>query len=97
MDEIDLAVEIGKQALYITLKISIPLLAIGLVVGLAVSIIQAITQIQEQTLSFVPKILAVVLLLAILLPWFIAVMVNYSEGLFTDLNVFHAVRTVVGR
>ena len=85
---IDIAVELGRQALYVTLLLSVPLLAVGLVVGLIVSVIQAVTQIQEQTLSFVPKILAVVAILFMLLPWMILVMVNYTEELFLSLDRF---------
>ena len=96
MDEFDVAVEVGQQALFVCLKVSIPLLVIGLVVGLFVSILQAVTQIQEQTLSFVPKILAVIVLLVVLLPWFLTVMVSYTSGLFTNLDVFHVLRQVVG-
>jgi flagellar biosynthetic protein FliQ len=85
---IDTAVELGRQALYVTLQLSIPLLMVGLVVGLVVSIVQAVTQIQEQTLSFVPKILAVVGILFALLPWMILIIVNYTEDLFRSLDRF---------
>ena len=83
-----MAVELGRQALYVTLQLSIPLLAVGLVVGLVVSLVQAVTQIQEQTLSFVPKILAVVAILFAMLPWMILIIVNYTEDLFTSLDRF---------
>ncbi|MHC4660960.1 MAG: flagellar biosynthesis protein FliQ [Planctomycetota bacterium] len=87
-DSVDTAVELGRQALYVTLQLSIPLLMVGLIVGLAVSIVQAVTQIQEQTLSFVPKILAVVGILFALLPWMILIIVNYTEDLFRSLDRF---------
>ena len=62
-----------------------PLLAVGLIVGLSVSIVQAVTQIQEQTLSFIPKILAVVGTLLLLMPWMLAVIVEYTRGLLLRL------------
>ena len=79
MDEMDIAVEVGRQALYLTLKISLPLLVIGLVVGLAISIIQAVTQIQEQTLTFVPKIAAMVVAASIFIPWITERMVTFTQ------------------
>ncbi len=70
--------DILRGALLVVLKISLPLLGIGLVVGLAVSLLQAVTQIQEQTLSFIPKILAVVVTMMALAPLFLTWMVEYT-------------------
>jgi len=67
----------GQQALYLMLMVSAPLLLVVLVVGLVVSIFQAATQINEQTLSFVPKILAAVAVLAIAGPWMMTSLVEY--------------------
>ncbi len=82
------AVDLGRSALFLATKLSLPLLIVGLVVGLAVSILQAATQIQEQTLSFVPKILAVVATLFILLPWFLIELIDYTEDLFIHMGGF---------
>jgi flagellar biosynthesis protein FliQ len=76
------AIDIGKQALLITLIISGPLLIAGLVVGLIIGIIQAVTQIHEMTLTFIPKILAVVGLFLLLMPWMATKMMDYTINLF---------------
>lgn len=80
------AVDLGRAALFLSIKLSLPLLLVGLVVGLVVSILQAATQVQEQTLSFVPKILAVVATLFILLPWFFSEMIEYTEDLIVNMG-----------
>lgn len=79
------AVGWGREALLLTLKLSLPLLMIGLIVGVLVSILQAATQVQEQTLSFVPKIVAVVAALFVGLPWFLTQVIEYTERLLTDM------------
>lgn len=84
-----LAVDIGRQALWITLVISGPLLVIGLVVGLLIGIVQAVTQIHEMTLTFIPKILAVVGLFFWLLPWMALKMLDYT------VNLFNLIPTVI--
>lgn len=67
------------------LLISAPMLVVALAVGLVISIIQAVTQIQEQTLSFVPKLVAVAVTFIIALPWIIQIMVRYTSELFRSL------------
>ena len=67
------------------LLIASPMLVVALAVGLVISIIQAVTQIQEQTLSFVPKLVAVGVTFIIALPWIIQVMVKYTSELFRSL------------
>ncbi len=84
-DAMQFVVDVGRDALWVTMQLSLPLLAVGLVVGLAVSIVQAVTQIQEQTLSFIPKILAVVGTLIFLMPWMLRVIVEYTRGLLMQL------------
>ena len=79
ISHLDTAVDVLRGALLIVLKVSLPLLGIGLVVGLAVSLLQAVTQIQEQTLSFIPKILAVVVTMLALAPLFLTWMVEYTN------------------
>jgi flagellar biosynthesis protein FliQ len=69
--------EIGRHALMVALKLSLPVLLFGLVVGVLVSIVQAVTQIQEFTLTFVPKLLAVILALALFGPWMLATMTQF--------------------
>jgi flagellar biosynthetic protein FliQ len=77
-----MAVDIGKEALWITLVISGPLLLVGLFVGLFIGVIQAVTQIHEMTLTFIPKILAVVGVFLALLPWILIKMMDYTVTLF---------------
>jgi flagellar biosynthetic protein FliQ len=70
---------LGQQGLYIMLMVSAPILLVVLVVGLLVSIFQAATQIHEATLSFVPKVLAAVAVLAIVGPWMVTTLVEYLQ------------------
>ena len=67
------------------LIIAAPMLAVALTVGLVVSLIQAVTQIQEQTLSFVPKLIAVAATFIVALPWIIQIMVRYTSELFRSI------------
>ena len=77
-----MVVEIGRDALMVTLMIASPLLLFALVVGVVISIFQAITQIQEMTLTFIPKIFAVALALLIFLPWMINIMTDFTRNMF---------------
>ena len=79
------AVDLGRDAIMMTLLISSPLLVAGMVVGLLIGLLQAITQVQEQTVSFVPKLVAMVLVLAFTLPWLIGQMVEYSQDLINNI------------
>ena len=74
-----------QRAVWISLILSAPILVITMVVGLGISIFQAVTQIQESTLTFVPKIFAALLLLAVLSPWFVGMAVDYTGGLLREL------------
>lgn len=76
---------VAGKAIWVTLQLGGPVLIVGLVIGLVVSIFQAVTQIQEQTLVFIPKIIGIVAVLAITGPWMLNVMVSYTEGLFRDI------------
>ena len=78
-------VDLARQALWMTMIISGPLLAVGLIVGLVVGIFQAATSINEQTLSFIPKILLMGLTLAIAGGWMINTMVDYTKSIFTRI------------
>lgn len=85
MDQ-QVVIDLAYQALITTLYISAPLLGIGLIVGLAVSIFQATTQIQEQTLAFVPKLVAVLGALVVFGSWMMSLISNYTIDLFTHVN-----------
>ncbi len=85
-DHIQTAVDMARQAIWITILLSMPLLLVGLAVGLVISVLQAATQIQEQTLSFLPKILAVVAVLFGLLPWLLIQMMEYTTTLFMEMG-----------
>ena len=74
-----MVVSIAREALMLTLMIAGPMLAIGLTIGLVVSIFQAVTQIQEMTLTFVPKIIGIALALLIFLPWMINKMTDFTR------------------
>lgn len=78
-------VELGQLALQTTLLVAGPMLAAGLVVGLAISIVQAATHINEMTMAFVPKIVAVFLAMLLSLPWLIRQMTGFTTGIFERL------------
>jgi flagellar biosynthetic protein FliQ len=80
-----MVMELGRNALTITLMLVGPLLGVALVVGLAVSIFQAVTQINEATLTFVPKILAMFAVMALMGPWIMNTMIGYTASLFDML------------
>jgi flagellar biosynthetic protein FliQ len=69
----------------VTMKVAMPMLLSALIVGLAVSVFQAVTQIQEQTLSFIPKILALVAVIAIAGPWMLSSVVDWTHDLWGDI------------
>jgi len=79
------AMMIGRQALEITFMISAPLLLAALATGLLVSIFQAATQINEMTLSFIPKLLVMFLVMVLAGPWMITLMTDYMQRLFTSI------------
>jgi flagellar biosynthetic protein FliQ len=81
----DTVSHLATKAMIITLEIAAPFLLVGLAVGLLVSIIQAATQIQEPTLSFIPKILATGAVIAIGGPWMLSQLVAYTTALFTSI------------
>ena len=78
----DQAMETLRQCVMITLMISAPILGVGLIVGLVISILQAVTQIQEQTLAFVPKLLAMAGATIALIPWIGAQLMRFAEQMF---------------
>ena len=78
---------IGREAMMITALMAAPLLGSALVVGLLIGMFQAATQIQEMTLSFIPKLAAMALALMLLGPWMIHLVVNFTERLFENIPV----------
>jgi flagellar biosynthesis protein FliQ len=80
--DIPQAIDLVQRTLIMSLLISAPMLVIGMVVGVVISILQAVTQIQEQTLSFVPKISAMILAAVFLLPWVTQKLLEYSHAMF---------------
>ncbi|ASQ31233.1 flagellar export apparatus, flagellar basal body protein FliQ [Campylobacter avium LMG 24591] len=81
-------VAIGVQTFKITLMLSLPMLLAGLIAGLIISIFQATTQINEMTLSFVPKILLVVVVLIFLMPWMMNVMIDFTTSILNQIPSF---------
>ena len=81
-------ISLAQQALTIVVKVSAPMLLLSLIVGLAISIFQATTQIQEQTLTFIPKILAVIAGIALFGSWMLKILMEYTTDLFTNINQY---------
>lgn len=81
-------IHLTRQAVELTLLISAPMLLAGLVVGLIISIFQAVTQIQEMTLTFVPKIVAVMLALLVAFPWMMQKLLEFTENIILGLPGF---------
>ena len=84
----EMVTEIGRQAIETTLLVSAPMLGLSLVVGLLVSIFQAMTQINEATLSFVPKVVAVFGALLLFLPWMMDVLITFMTQLITNIPLY---------
>jgi flagellar biosynthetic protein FliQ len=78
-------ISIGKNALEVALKVSAPILGFGLMVGLLVSVFQAVTSIQDMTLTFIPKILAVALALALFLPLMLSVLTDFTIATWSSI------------
>jgi len=76
---------LGREAITLTLLVSAPMLTFGLIVGLVISVFQAVTQIHEMTLTFIPKIVAVALALLLFLPWMINLLVDFTTRLFNSI------------
>ncbi len=81
----DTVVELMSSCMELALKVALPLLLVGLAVGLVISVFQAITQIQEQTLTFIPKILATVAVLVIGGPWMLDQLLTYTQELWMSI------------
>jgi len=86
----EMVAELGRQALETTLLVSAPILGLSLVVGLAVSVLQAMTQLNEATLTFVPKVLAVFAAIVVFLPWMLGVLTSFMTQIFSSIpNYVH--------
>lgn len=81
----DMVISLGRDAIWTTVILASPLLISALVVGLIVSIIQAVTQINEATLTFIPKMLTIVIVMVILAPWMTQMITSYTTELFTSM------------
>jgi flagellar biosynthetic protein FliQ len=81
----DTVVNLAAQAMSLSLKIAGPLLLVGLVAGLVVSIFQAVTQIQEQSLTLIPKIVGIAAVIVVLGPWMLGQLVAYTTALYTSI------------
>jgi flagellar biosynthetic protein FliQ len=81
----DQVVSIVVDAMSVSLKLALPVLLVALVVGLAVSIFQAVTQIQEQTLTFIPKVVAMALVVVVAGPWMLGQIVSYTQNLYQSI------------
>ena len=84
----EMVTELGRQALETTLLVSAPFLGLSLVVGLAVSALQAMTQLNEATLTFVPKVLTIFGAIVVFMPWVLGVMTTFMTELFTNIPNF---------
>jgi flagellar biosynthesis protein FliQ len=84
----DLVIQVFRDCLKTALLVSAPMLLAAMIVGLAVSIFQAATQIHEMSLSFVPKVLAIVLCLAVLSPWILNVLTTYTTNIIANIPVY---------
>ena len=84
----EFVIDIARKAIQVTLLISAPMLLSGMIIGLLVSIFQAATQINEQTMTFIPKIIVVFLSLLIFAPWIMHTMITFTNSIFESLAGF---------
>ncbi|QDU63518.1 Flagellar biosynthetic protein FliQ [Planctomycetes bacterium Pan216] len=82
---IETATDLGRSALYVTLLVAMPAMVTGMIVGLTVSLFQSITSIQEQTLSFVPKILVTLAVVILALPWIMTHVTEFTTDLYLTI------------
>ena len=81
----DTVINLATQAMMLALKIADPVLLLGLIIGLLISIFQAVTSIQEQSLSFIPKVVGVAVLIVVLGPWMLDQIVGYAQNLYLSI------------
>ncbi len=87
MNEADI-IDVARESIIVMLRVGGPLLIVGLIIGVLISLIQTVTQIQEATLAFVPKLLVMSIGLLLMLPFMITSLVTYAEGLFARIASF---------
>ncbi|MGI9419340.1 MAG: flagellar biosynthesis protein FliQ [Geminicoccaceae bacterium] len=81
----DHVLDIARESIYVMIKIGAPVMIVALVVGIAIALLQALTQMQEMTLSFVPKILAIFVTILLSLPFMTNTLIAFGEGLFRQI------------
>lgn len=79
-------ISVGKQAITTAITVSAPVLIVALVIGLIISIFQAVTQIQEQTLTFVPKMAAIIVIFLLLGPWMLNILVQFVQTMLNNMT-----------
>ncbi|MBW2092542.1 MAG: flagellar biosynthesis protein FliQ [Deltaproteobacteria bacterium] len=84
----EFVVSFGREAIVITLMLALPMLGLGLIVGLTVSIFQAVTSIQEMTLTFIPKIIAIMIALIIFSPWMLDKLLLFTRTLIINIPTY---------
>ena len=82
---IDQAIDIGREAVLMTLLLAAPALIAATLVGLVIGLLQALTQVQDQTVSFVPKLVAMLIVVSLTLPWLLSKMTDYSHNLIVNI------------
>ncbi len=85
---IELLTQLSRQSFETILLVGGPVLLVSLVIGLMISVFQSITQLQEMTITFVPKIIAVFITLVIALPWMVKVMVGFTRSIFENIPLY---------
>lgn len=81
-------VDMAKKSLEVTIMVSAPMLGFGLVIGVAVSIFQAVTSIQEMTLTFIPKILGVMVAVVLFFPWMLQILMSFTSEIFMNIPLY---------
>ncbi len=84
----DMVVGLMAESIKVTLLVSAPMLIVGLIVGVLISLFQAVTQIQEMTLVFVPKIVSVLVALVAALPWMMSLMITFTQNIFANIPTY---------
>ena len=80
-------VDLAREALRTAIYVAGPALIVSMIVGLSISVFQVVTSLQDQTVAFVPKVLAVMLVVVISFPWMMRLMIQFTTKMFTDFNV----------
>lgn len=83
----DMALDVSRQMMILALKVSFPILCVGLAVGVLISILQAVTQIQEMTLTFVPKVIAMVIAGILLMPWALQQLMAFAQEMLGPMPI----------